>query len=517
MVNGLVAGAAGGAAVAITIKAIDQFSRTFTAAEKSLSAIGGAMTAVGIAGAFAIGGLTKVAGQFEQTQIAFTTMLGSGEKATKLLKELADFATKTPFTITGVEQNAKQLLAMGIETKNLLPTLKSLGDISAGLNVPLERLALNFGQVKVQGNLTGRELRDFSIAGVPLVAELAKNLNVSEEAIADMVSRGKIGFPEVEDAFNSMTGAGGKFFDLMDAQSKTFLGQVSNIQDSLIKIARVMGEVFLPAAKFVAEQLSILIGWFEEHPKLAIFAAVLLAVTTGLLLIAGPILFLVAMLPPLIAGFATLTAVTLPITLTVLAIAAAIIVLIAAGALLIAHWDGFKEVLANLSTGFKNTFIGIANIVLLVWNGIVDIVESRINSLVSNINFLIRQINRIPGIDIGTIENIDLSKFKSDMIDFDLVNKYEKETEAIVEQIEAVEELTNAQKAVNAGLKFIPATGDVYDPTKGFSSSDFDSKFAYEQAKKGGGYTITIENVYGVDPEEISRALSNELNNKLSN
>ena len=188
------AGALGGATINIIIRAVDQYSATFKNVNKGMLALGAGITAVGIAGAGMVGGLVKMAGEFEQTTIAFTTMLGSAEEAKKLLKELADFAAKTPFTIPGIEASAKQLLAMGIEVDDLLPTLKSLGDISAGLNVPLDRLALNFGQVRIQGKLTGRELRDFAIAGVPLVAELAKNLGVAEDEIASMVSAGDIGF-----------------------------------------------------------------------------------------------------------------------------------------------------------------------------------------------------------------------------------------------------------------------------------------------------------------------------------
>lgn len=261
MVNFL--GALGtGATIAITIRAIDDFSKTFKklgtgigkiqlltkATLAGIVGVGAALTAFGISS-------IKVAADFEQTQIAFTTMLGSAERAEKLLKDLADFAKKTPFTLTGVEASSKQLIAMGIEVDELLPTLKSLGDVSAGLSVPLDRLALNFGQVRIQGKLTGRELRDFAIAGVPLVSELAKNLNVSESAIAEMVSAGDIGFDKVARAFETMTSEGGKFFNLMDKQSESAAGKFSNFQDSIELLQREMGVAFLPVLKELADTL----------------------------------------------------------------------------------------------------------------------------------------------------------------------------------------------------------------------------------------------------------------------
>lgn len=197
-------------------------------------------------------GIINIADDAEKADIAFTTMLGSAEKAQKVITDLNTFAAKTPFTLRGIRQNAQQLLGMGIESDRLLPTLKALGDISAGLNVPLERLALNFGQVRTRGKLTGQELRDFAVAGVPIISQLATQLGVAESAIADMVSRGEIDFAMVEKAFIDMTSAGGRFNDLMIKQAKTFGGIVSNIGDFFEILAIDIGKQLLPAAKALA-------------------------------------------------------------------------------------------------------------------------------------------------------------------------------------------------------------------------------------------------------------------------
>lgn len=410
MVGGLLAGAAGGATVAIVIQAIDKFSGVFALANKKLLLLSGAMVAVGVAGGFLVGGMVKVAAEFEQTQIAFTTMLGSAEKAQKLLKELADFASKTPFTITGIEASAKQLLAMGIETEDLLPTLKSLGDISAGLNVPLDRLALNFGQVAVQGKLTGRELRDFAVAGVPLIAELAKNLGVAEAEIKEMVTAGDIGFAEVEEAFRTMTSEGGIFFDLMDKQSETLLGVISNIQDSFIKLARIMGEDFLPAAKKVAAGLAIVVGWLEKHPTVAKFIGVTIALISVLLILGGVIIFLNAVT----AAFAAINIWWIGIILLVMA---AIAGMIAIGVLLAKHWDDlvFKAKVMGVQIG--NAFIGMGNIIIKVWNGVVNFIEKSMNRIIRIVNNTIRQMNRVPGINISTISQLSLGAFKADLFE----------------------------------------------------------------------------------------------------
>ena len=183
----------------------------------------------------------KSGGDLEKTRIAFETMLGSGIEAGKLLKELTDFAKRTPFDLPGVQTAAKQLIAVGAATKDdVLPMLKSIGDVSAGTNAPLERMILNFGQVATQGKLTGRELRDFNVLGVPLMKELADMYDTSTEAITTMVSAGEIGFDDIKTAFRNMSSAGGKFEDLMDKQSNTLPGKIENIKDSFGILTRAI-------------------------------------------------------------------------------------------------------------------------------------------------------------------------------------------------------------------------------------------------------------------------------------
>ena len=211
--------------------------------------------------------MIMAAGEFEQTKIAFTTMLGDAAKANTLLRDLADFAARTPFTLTGIEQSAKQLLAMGIESDKLIPTLKALGDVSAGVSIDLGRVAYNYGQVKTQTKLTGVELKDFMRAGIPLLSELAKNLGESESEIKGMVSAGKIGFPEVEAAFKSMSDEGGKFFNLMDKQSQTMLGRVSNLQDGWEQFLRKQGAGLIIFAGIFVDKLAQIVEWLNKDAE----------------------------------------------------------------------------------------------------------------------------------------------------------------------------------------------------------------------------------------------------------
>lgn len=186
--------------------------------------------------------IAMVRGEFQQLEVAFRTMLGNKAMADELMAQVVEFAAITPFELKDVASGAKSLLAFGVSAEDLIPTLKSLGDVSAGLSVPIERLILNFGQVKTQAQLTGRELRDFNVAGVPIIAELSKNLGVAEEKIADMVSAGNIGFADVAKAFQTMTQEGGRFANLMYEQSKTITGQISNLKDAWNQMLNDIGK-----------------------------------------------------------------------------------------------------------------------------------------------------------------------------------------------------------------------------------------------------------------------------------
>lgn len=198
--------------------------------------------------------LLKQAGQFEQWQIAFNTMLGSSERASRLLEEIKQFTLVTPFQLPQVVEGAKRLLAFNIEAEKIIPTLKILGDVSAGLGVPIGRMILNFGQVRAQAKLTGRELRDFAILGVPLIDELAKMLGVATSEVQGMVSAGQIGFDIVEKAFQRMAGTGGKFANLMERQMDSLFGIISNIKDMFVTMAIAIGTTLLPRAKEVTKQ-----------------------------------------------------------------------------------------------------------------------------------------------------------------------------------------------------------------------------------------------------------------------
>ena len=205
--------------------------------------------AASVAGVFAVSKIKEfvsqvanVRGQFQQLEMAFKTMLGSAEKADALMQQLIKTAATTPFGMTDVAQGAKQLLAYGVQADKVNETLIRLGDIAAGLSIPLNDLAYLYGTTMVQGRLYTQDLNQFLGRGIPLTDELAKQFGVAKDKVKDLVTEGKVGFPEVEKAIIAMTSEGGKFGGLMEAQSQTITGQISNIEDSIEQMFNELGK-----------------------------------------------------------------------------------------------------------------------------------------------------------------------------------------------------------------------------------------------------------------------------------
>lgn len=178
------------------------------------------------------GAVANTRGEFQQLEVAFKTMLGSEEEAAKLMSQLVRTAAITPFDLKGVADGAKQLLAYGTSAEDVNETLVRLGDIAAGLSIPLGDLVYLYGTTMAQGRLYTQDLNQFTGRGIPMIGELAKQFGVAESKVKELVEAGKVGFPEVQKVIESLTNQGGKFGGLMEEQSKTISGQISNIEDA---------------------------------------------------------------------------------------------------------------------------------------------------------------------------------------------------------------------------------------------------------------------------------------------
>lgn len=218
-----------------------------------------------IAGAFAVkelvSNIVKVRGEFQQLEASFRTMLGSEEKADALMQQLIRTAATTPFDLQGVANGARQLLAYGENVENVNDDLIRLGNIAAGLNQPLSDLVYLYGTTMTQGRLYTQDYNQFVGRGIPLGRELANVLGVAESKVREMVEAGKVGFPEVQRALQNLTNEGGMFFGLMEEQSKTITGRISNIEDS---VSMMMNEIGRQSEGIIGNSLDA-VAYLVDH------------------------------------------------------------------------------------------------------------------------------------------------------------------------------------------------------------------------------------------------------------
>lgn len=214
--------------------------------------------------------LVNVRGQFQQLEITFSTMLKSKEKADKLMSELVDIAAKTPFDLQGVASSAKQMIAYGSSAENVGDELVMLGNVAAGVGSQLSEIAYLYGTLRTQGRAYAVDIRQFAGRGIPIYEELAKVLGVTKDEVSGLVKEGKVGFKEVEQAFKNMTSESGIYYNLMQEQSKSLTGQLSNLGDAWDTMLNEIGKDTQGIASAGISGLKGLIENYETVGKILI-------------------------------------------------------------------------------------------------------------------------------------------------------------------------------------------------------------------------------------------------------
>ena len=190
--------------------------------------------------------MMQVRGQFQQTEMAFKTMLQSEEKADALMKQLIRTAAVTPFGVEDVTEGAKQLLAFNVAAEDVNKTLIGLGDVAAGMGLNLKDLVMLYGTTIAKGKMDTMDLYQFLNRGIPIADEIAKvmGLDVTNaiKEVQKQIKAGKVTSDIFIQAMQSMTAEGSKFGGLMEAQSKTITGQISNIEDAIEQMFNELGK-----------------------------------------------------------------------------------------------------------------------------------------------------------------------------------------------------------------------------------------------------------------------------------
>jgi len=231
---------------------------------KITGALSGALGALGLKA-------VAMAGDMEQARIGLTTMLGSAEAADKHLRQLYDFAAKTPFEINGLIDADRRLMAMGFSADEVIPSLTAIGDAVAAVGGSaelLDRVTLALGQMRAKGKVSAEEMRQLAEAGIPAWEMLADKIGTDIPTAMKLAEQGAI---DATTGINAvLSGMEERFGGAMEAQSRTIMGMWSNIKDNLTRIMVSLGEQITDALD-VREILQISLdalerfrGWLEQ-------------------------------------------------------------------------------------------------------------------------------------------------------------------------------------------------------------------------------------------------------------
>lgn len=230
----------------------DQFSDQAKQAEKQAGILETKLNTIGavVVGAFSVGAIVNFGkavvdsyGKMELFKSSLTTMLrGNGAEAEALNTRLIEIAKTTPFELTEVQDATKQLIAFGSEAGQVGDEIITLGNVAAGIGAPIKDIAYLYGTIRTQGRAMTVDINQFANRGIPIWKELEKITGRTGIALRKYVEEGKVGFPQIQQVMANLTKEGGQFFNLMETQSKTVAGQVSNLGDAWEQLKVSIGE-----------------------------------------------------------------------------------------------------------------------------------------------------------------------------------------------------------------------------------------------------------------------------------
>lgn len=228
-----------------------------------LFSVRGALIAIGAAVAGGLG-IVKLGADAESIETSFRVMLGSAEKAKALTANVRGMAAETPYGEGELQGATKKMLAFGSTDTGVVQELRMIGDVASGVEAPIGEIAEIYGKARVQGRLFAEDVNQFTGRGIPIIQQLAAQFGVTDSEVKKLVEDGKVGFPQLEKAFQGMTGQGGKFYGMMAARSKDASGMWSTLVDNVKGMFRGIGEAMLPAVKLVMGSLLELTGAGES-------------------------------------------------------------------------------------------------------------------------------------------------------------------------------------------------------------------------------------------------------------
>lgn len=217
--------------------------------------------------------IVKARAEIESYEVSFRTLLGDENLSKKFFGEIREFAVNTPLMLRDLASGAQTMLGFNIEAGKVIPTLKQIGDISMGDAQRFQSLTLAFSQMSATGRLMGQDLLQMVNAGFNPLSEMSRKTGKSLAQLKDEMSAGAISSEMVAEAFKSATEEGGKFHGMLEAQSKSINGAMSNLQGAVDDMKNAIGEGIQPAIVSTISGLTTLARHYEDVGKAVLVLA----------------------------------------------------------------------------------------------------------------------------------------------------------------------------------------------------------------------------------------------------
>ena len=194
--------------------------------KKALGVIGGTAMLKSL-----ISDVTRVRIEIDSVSKSFEALLKSESKAKEMIGGLKELSIKSGLNTYGAAQT---LLGFNVDAEKVLPTLKSIGDITMGNNEKFSSMTLAFAQMSAAGRLMGQDLNQMINAGFNPLQVISEKTGKSIAVLKKEMEQGAISSEMVADAFAAATSEGGRFYNMLEKQNTGIRGE-RNKQNAVIK------------------------------------------------------------------------------------------------------------------------------------------------------------------------------------------------------------------------------------------------------------------------------------------
>ncbi|GHU74303.1 hypothetical protein FACS1894188_02110 [Clostridia bacterium] len=230
----------------------------------SVQNLGRMMQAVilGAAGKTLYSALIGSNAEYEQTMIRFKVLLGSVDEAKNMLDNIKNSSMSNFIDISAIQKAATTMSSFNVETKDIMPVLEAIGDISGGSAERMQSLSLAFSQMTSLGRLMAQDLNQMVNAGFNPLQQMSVTTGKSIKELREDMANGAISAKDITKAFIDAASEGGKFYGMMSEQSKTLAGSISILKTTFKNFLRDVG------AEAFSELRGSMGGLVEEIEKL---------------------------------------------------------------------------------------------------------------------------------------------------------------------------------------------------------------------------------------------------------